>query len=1524
MKEQRELLNIYTILNNLSSAVQVLHGITKGGFVPVFCNKYYTSLTGFTLDEFIENKRIDLFFDFHKDDIDEMIKVFDIAYEKNESFTFTHRLLTKNGTYIYVSNFCSFSLNDDGTKTLYSVMSNSDEIKTLQLLMNDRYSKLEQKLNDYQDSKDSTILFNLSKNSYEVLQNKIPFQFPLNSKGDYQDFFNSVVNNIEYNSRKQDFITRFSKKHLLEELYNTNDIYIDLPIKLKNKIINWYCLEINLFVNPRTCDVEACVSFKDIDHSFRTQKSMERIYNFGYEVVAHIDLNTGLLSFIKADEVLSPNMGKVLDYESHIESFIDKYFIVEYKEEAYDAFRLATICNNLKRTPTYALTYPILNHEGKETICQWRMGFLEGQTRILLLTRNNLSKYLDETIDSLTGLNNQVGFKMMVSKTLAISKDRQYQIIRLDFDGFKLINDEYGYEGGNHLLRRFARDFKRHLETFTTEITYARFEADHFLLFSPVDGLSPERIYNELDKILSNYPEYSLITIRMGVYPIFEHKMDVLAMCDRALLALQSIKGNFDKHIEYYNTELRNKVVFEQFLTSIMEEAIETEQFEIWLQPQINHDDKKLIGAEALVRWNHPQKGYIMPNDFIGLFEKNGFIYELDKYVLEKVCKFQRYLLDNNLLCVPISVNFSRYDLLKIDFFDKIDSIIKKYDLPKSLIHLEITESAFSESTGLIFKVVNKLIDNDFIIAIDDFGSGYSSLSMLQSMQAHILKLDMKFFKKSDNEKRNYYIVESMIKMANLLQMSVIAEGVEDKVQADFLSNAGCKIIQGYLYSKPLKIDDFLLYMKNTYCEMHEVAKNSKHNSINELQELSKLYVNILNNTNYSVIITDATTLEVIFANEIAEKSFKKLFDSRLKLKCHQYIKSSQLKCESCPLDKLSDGKLDYTEIENGTTYHYIIYRTTLKNRDVFVTLREKVCSNTSDDEYDIIENIPGAIALFKQVGQTAVKRIFISNKAQEILEMKVHPTKETPLEESLKMIYEDDIPKLKTAIIKSLKTKSGLREEFRVYRANLQPKWIEVTTNPVLDNDGKLLFYTIFTDISDIKERESKELQLSKKRYDIYQKMISEVSDNTNEDLLEKIELNLTTNTVNQAYINQNENKYYAENEVNTLLFAIAQKGFSAKDRSLLHENFSNLLHNQSSLSSDYSTNSFEYLRTSLSGRIVWVRTEIKSYIDPYTNHNIVLLLTYESGKHKFPEALLARFISKEVEIISLFNLKAQAGQSYYIYRNYFTIDKIIDDQLEGMRNYAETRIDEESREEFLNTVNINNVIANLNSVNDVYRVSFFARYNAEIRRKTWSFSYIDDECEGLFVTRSDTTASYETERIEKAKLTEALEQIEVSKYDGLTGLYTRSISISKIEEMASKKGSNPRALLMIDLDNLKVLNDTYGHIEGDKALALLSEVLRNNCSDGIIGRVGGDEFVIYFNDISNVNDFEKRLSNLLETIDSVTITQDRRLSCSIGCVIDYDASHNFNWLYRRADRALYGAKNNGKNQYYLYRDAK
>lgn len=409
--------------------------------------------------------------------------------------------------------------------------------------------------------------------------------------------------------------------------------------------------------------------------------------------------------------------------------------------------------------------------------------------------------------DDLTGLYTRRAFLDLAAELIAAHEPGYYVLSCFDIDNFKVVNDQHGNKVGDRVLRHVANAFR---DGFTPGGGLCcRVASDHFAVLYPrvmMDNGQADRIRQAAATLKGSVGS---ITISAGRYVVDDKTLPVSAMYDRATLAQATVKGRYDKRVAQYTEAMRQRLLREQEIVNAMKGALENHEYEVWFQPQYNHATGALIGAEALVRWRWPGRGLVSPGEFIPVFERNGFIYELDQYVWETACQCLRKWLDEGRRPLPVSVNISRYDLFSPDLVATINRLIKRYRLPVDLLRLEITESAFAQSADQLIAVAGQLIADGFTVEIDDFGSGYSSLNALKDVPANIIKLDMRFLEGSRNTARGGSILESIVRMAKWLGMPVIAEGVESLEQADYLRSIGCLYIQGYLYAKPMPVEEY-------------------------------------------------------------------------------------------------------------------------------------------------------------------------------------------------------------------------------------------------------------------------------------------------------------------------------------------------------------------------------------------------------------------------------------------------------------------------------------------------------------------------------------------------------------------------------------------------------------------------------------------------------------------------------------------------------------------------------------------
>ena len=410
------------------------------------------------------------------------------------------------------------------------------------------------------------------------------------------------------------------------------------------------------------------------------------------------------------------------------------------------------------------------------------------------------------TYDELTGIYNKQAFYAKTKEMLLDNPDKNFDLLRINIERFKVLNDLFGESTGDKLLRYIGKFLK---EINLPLCVSGRLYADNFVVCYEAGKGDSRRMINTLQMVADSFAINNRTILSFGLYRIDDKTLPVSVMCDRANMALWKAKGNFKNPYCEYDEKMRQQVLKEQKIINAMEMAIQNKEFTLYLQPKYDIEKGTIIGAEALVRWISLENGFISPGDFIPVFENNGFVYEVDKFIWEESCRYLRKWLDEGREVHPISVNVSRIDLYVPKLVQHLVDLREKYQLPSQYLELEITESAYTEDPEQIITITRQLREAGFVILMDDFGTGYSSLNMLKDIQIDVLKLDMGFLKSSDYSAKGGNILTAILKMAESLKMQTIAEGVETKEQVEFLKSIGCRYVQGFYYSKPLPVGEF-------------------------------------------------------------------------------------------------------------------------------------------------------------------------------------------------------------------------------------------------------------------------------------------------------------------------------------------------------------------------------------------------------------------------------------------------------------------------------------------------------------------------------------------------------------------------------------------------------------------------------------------------------------------------------------------------------------------------------------------
>ena len=418
-----------------------------------------------------------------------------------------------------------------------------------------------------------------------------------------------------------------------------------------------------------------------------------------------------------------------------------------------------------------------------------------------------VEKY-NATHDNLTDLYTKEYLYECTARMIGEHPGENFLIAFINVTDFKIINDIYGSDFGDFVLKKIASYI---METMPEDSVYGRMGGDKFGICIAEREFDEAKIEKSLsDFVVSDGVNRHNILLHMGVYEVSEPDLDPSIMYDRAHMALSVIKNEYQRRISYYDDKMRDSVIWSQRLSSQLEDAIALKQVVPYIQPILNKEGK-IVGGEALVRWIHPEYGFLAPDMFVPVFEKNGMIAELDRYMWRCACEIlARWKKEGKDLF--ISINISPKDFYFMNVNEEIIKITSAYDIEPRKLRIEITETIMMTDVNSRLKNLMKLRDDGFIVEMDDFGSGYSSLNLLKDMPVDVLKIDMAFLKQSKENIKTQKILHNIIKMSDDLGIVPLTEGVETIEQYRMLSEMGCKLFQGYYFSKPLPLEEFEKY----------------------------------------------------------------------------------------------------------------------------------------------------------------------------------------------------------------------------------------------------------------------------------------------------------------------------------------------------------------------------------------------------------------------------------------------------------------------------------------------------------------------------------------------------------------------------------------------------------------------------------------------------------------------------------------------------------------------------------------
>lgn len=549
-------------------------------------------------------------------------------------------------------------------------------------------------------------------------------------------------------------------------------------------------------------------------------------------------------------EVISAENGQVaLEHLSYYKSRISLVLLDLYMP-IMDGFRLLDEMNknpSLKLIPVIVATGDSGNGIELEALEKGASDFvtkpfdvtiIKQRVHNLIAVSEGRRIHVKAEFDPLTMLYNRETFCSKAEELIRQNDKLRYDIFRIDVDRFKVINDIFGTAEGDKVLIYIADYLRKEIIPGVT--LCGRLAGDNFAVCLPHINGYEANMAKEVNEALEKYPLNIKIIAKCG-FCRADADTPASLLCDRAAMAIKSIKGSYSERWAVYDESMRLSMLFEQEIINEMNDALREGQFVVYYQPKVNMIERRVVGCEALVRWNHPRKGFISPGLFIPIFEKNGFISALDFYMWEMVCRDLRDWINKGYNPCPVSVNVSRAELYDDSLIERLERLIARYGISHRLLQLEITESAYTENPEQLISMVEQLKSKGFTILMDDFGSGYSSLNTLKDVPVDVLKIDLKFLYNIDNNVKGNQILKSVVQMAKRLNLTVIAEGVETDRQVEFLKSIGCMRAQGFYYARPLPKEMLPGVLDGTF--FYEVEDRDKTDRIVNVDDvMSQIY----------------------------------------------------------------------------------------------------------------------------------------------------------------------------------------------------------------------------------------------------------------------------------------------------------------------------------------------------------------------------------------------------------------------------------------------------------------------------------------------------------------------------------------------------------------------------------------------------------------------------------------------------------------------------------------------------------
>lgn len=1145
----------------------------------------------------------------------------------------------------------------------------------------------------------------------------------------------------------------------------------------------------------------------------------------------------------------------------------------------------------------------------------------EGKIRRMIVTVNNTDAAVSAQralayraeYDELTGYGNFDKFKREVRERLKNRGGRKCSLWYSDLKNFKYINDIYGYDTGDKLLRYWADTIAADLKP---DETLARISADNFALFRYYEDRQTlndrftsvaKRMQWFEEGISKNFP----IEIVAGVYCVEGEgePLSVEDMIDRANMAQKTVKPLPGSRMAFYSEDMRSRVILEKTMESEMERALRDGQFCVYLQGQVDiQAGNRISGAEALARWNHPARGMIPPSEFIPLFEKNGFIVELDRYIYECVCRYLAERARNGEPQFKIAINASRLTLLQPDFLERYTEIKNAYGIRDGLLELECTETVLIENLQSIGDATAQLRKCGFLIGMDDFGSGYSSLNVLKDVVVDVLKLDMAFFQNGLTRERDRAIVASIVSMAGALDMHVVAEGVETIEQVTFLRRIGCDTVQGYVFSRPVPMQAFRAdevfaadgseervcvvggMRREAEARALFVLSNGVPGAVLRLNNDARLTVSMVTDQLEALTGYTREELREQFHNELAGLMVREdalrvgKIVQRLERHCEQVCLEYRIRRKDGMLRWISDTRFPGCG-SNGLDCYSVLTDITAV-RELETSVRQNAqCLQT------IMDYMMGGICIFELTD--TIRPIFMNRGYYTMFGYKEDEYWRDRAGDILANLYQEDARQIISLARQSAQTHEMFAFTYRLRKRAGNVGHVQVRAVELPREKNKYpVFLALLSDISELRETQEQLADSLERQSALLDNLPGGVA-------VFEIAETLKVRYISEGVYNMSG---YSREEF--------EKAFGAGDGAVLFAK-GKLGFQERVLGAVASDSPIEYLYSHIrDNSIRWTMIRGKVIMREPGRYPLLYTVFLDMTAQKETELEL-KIQAERYNLLeqtlqeSLFEYDVRSDTMELTFREQGALRRRrIENYLAVMRETPAVpqRYVDSQKEIFLE------------ACKTATRTSFEVPIRNAAGEYRWSRVILSSVEEARGQVARVVGRVFDIHKDAEARL----EAEERAMRDQMTLLYHKTAGeLQARRRLAAADPEDYAIMLMIDLDNFKQVNDCFGHRFGDEVLERTSDLMRDIFPRGaLLSRFGGDEFVVFMGD----HEDPKQLAEQFQEALCGWRNEKCAVHCSIGIV--RSATKDFNRLFRMADEAMYQAKQKGKHCCVLWED--